>query len=175
MQNRTTGILTAAVIGVSFISMAQVQDTAPKKSPELNVLNQFVGEWKAETVVKSADGKEVTTNDESVMKWTLGGKYLEDRVGGPNESLIGLWTYDSEAKVYRAWYFPAGSNKPIVLTGRWDKASRSFTEKVDMGNGNTMTGMHKFVGKNRYEWSGILRDAKGKVLTEYKGTNTRKQ
>lgn len=174
MQDRSTGILTAAVIGALLISSAPAQDSEQNKSPELDVLSQFVGEWKGETVVKSTDAEAVTINDESIMKWTLGGKYLEDRVGGTNPTLIGMWTYDSEAKVYRAWYFPAGSNNPIILTGRWNESTRSFTEKVDMGNGVVMTGMHKFIGKNRYEWTGTIRDESGKVLTEYKGTKTRK-
>ena len=148
--------------------------TPPKKSPELEVLSQFVGSWSTVTVENSPNGKEVTTRGENIMRWTLEGKYLEDRVGGPNETLIGMWTYDTEAKIYRAWYFPAGSNRPIVLTADWDQASRSFTNKGSMGNGMTISGTHKFIGKIRYEWTATVRDENGKVITEYKGTNTRK-
>ena len=54
MQNQTMRILAAAVIGSSLITLAGAQDSGEKMSPELKVLNRFVGQWDETVVLKPA-------------------------------------------------------------------------------------------------------------------------
>jgi len=78
MQNRTMGILAVAVIGAS---LAMAQEPGQKMSPELKVLNRFVGEWE-ETVVQNPAAwtpQQTTITAAGTRKWILDGHMIENK------------------------------------------------------------------------------------------------
>ena len=147
----------------------------PGDMEHLKVLDRFVGSFRSESVERQANGDEKKSTGTSVTKWSLQGRYVESRgtdSDGKQESL-GLWTYDSDAGVYKAWYFLPISPKPIPLTFRWNESTKTFTGKGDSGNGITVQMTIRFIDNDRSEWTATLKDASGNVVGEVKGKSFR--
>lgn len=153
-----------------FLGLVAAVPAADPPSEELKVLSRFVGRWHGKTVSTDRVGQKTESEDNASMQWVLEDSYLEDKVG---ENLTGVWTFDRDERVYRCWYFPAGSHKPLVVTSQWNPADTSFSGKSDLGNGVTMTTRHRFVGTDKYEFSATVKDASGTVLNTLSGTKTR--
>lgn len=170
MKSAKRTIQSTVLLTSVFIGSVAALPAAEPPSEELKVLSRFVGRWHAKTVSTDGAGQKTESEDDASMQWVLGDSYLEDKVG---ENLTGLWTFDREERVYRCWYFPAGSHKPLVVTSQWNAADTSFSGKADLGNGLTMTTRHRFVGTDTYEFSATVRDAAGTVLNTLSGTKTR--
>ncbi len=171
MQNPKFIIPFTLAFGTLIFSQANGQEQKQGKSAELKVLDRFVGAWHGKTVSTDASGKETTLEDHAKMRWILGESYIEDRIG---DTLYGLWTYDTEDEVYRAWYFLPGSHKPTVFTMKWNPEQTAFAGSSDLDNGFTMTTKHQFIGKDKFEWQAVVKDASGKVVAKHEGTKTRK-
>lgn len=170
MKSTKRIIQLAVLLGTILVGLVDVMLAAEPQSAELKVLSRFVGRWHAKTVSMDGTGQKTESEDDSSISWVLGDSYLEDKVG---ENLTGLWTFDRDERVYRCWYFPAGSHKPLVVTMQWNAADTSFSGKADLGNGLTMTTRHRFVGTDKYEFSATVKDAAGTVLNTLSGTKTR--
>ena len=131
MQNRTTVILVAAVIGVSIISLAEAQDTAQKKSPELNVLDRYVSIWEETVVSKPAlwTPERTTSTISGTRQWILDGHMIENKgVWSPeNKQFLHLMTYDPQSKQHRQWYYDKDGLIPQEYRGKWDKATQTLT------------------------------------------------
>ncbi len=147
----------------------------PRDTEHLKVLDRLVGPFRSESVERQANGDEKKSTGTSVTKWSLQGRYVESRgtdSDGKQESL-GLWTYDSDAGVYKAWYFLPISPKPIPLTFRWNESTKTFTGKGDFGNGITVQTTIRFIDNDRSEWTATIKDASGNVVGEVKGKSFR--
>lgn len=171
MQNPKYVISFTLAFGTLIFSQAKSQESKPEKSAELKVLDRFVGTWQGKTVSTDDSGKETSLEDEAKMRWILGGSYIEDKIG---DTLYGLWTFDAEDEVYRAWYFMPGSHKPVIFTMKWNPEQTAFAGSSDLGNGVTMTTKHRFIGKDKFEWEAVVKDASGTVVAKHEGTKTRK-
>ncbi len=116
MSRATIGMSVAVLIFGGMSAKAQTP-----KSPELKVLDRLLGSWRSESVVRRADAEKKRTAT-LVTKWSLQGQYIESRTtdsDGKQRSLS-LWTYDSDAGVYKAWFFDANL-PPLLSTLRWNE------------------------------------------------------
>ncbi len=170
-----------AIIGMSVVVLifgGMSAKAQTPKSPELKVLDRFVGSWRLEVVSWQGqrDDEEKSTGA-VVTKWSLQGRYNELRATDSDgkETFLQLWTYDSDAGVYNVWIFDSNSPKPALLTMRWNESKKTFTGKLDLGNGITMQTTIRFTGKDRYEFTGTTKDASGNVVLESKGKGFRKE
>ncbi len=174
-KNMSRAIIGTSVAVLIFGGMSAKGQTP--KSPELKVLDRFVGSWRGESVERQANGDEKKSSDTSVTKWSLQGRYIEVRATDSDgkEGALELWTYDSDAGVYKMWFFGSNSPKPRSLTWRWNESKKTLTSVIeDMGNGITMQMTVRFIGHDRYEYTGTGKDASGNVVFETTGKVFRK-
>ena len=156
-------VLVLAAVAVGFLPGVLRGEDAPKRPAALQALDNFVGTWDIEVTVKPAGGQAVKQKGLSIRRWSRGRTYLLFDDPGETELHIAM-RYDPESGTYPG-VFIAGNVRGL-LTGEWDKKSRTMTFTLKYANGNTYTGKHRFVGKDRAEASGAIKDAKGKVLLE---------
>ena len=152
-------------------------DGAPKRSPELQVLDRYIGSWDIKNTFKPVGGEEVVFNIVSRKSWSLGGSFLrgqDTNLSIPEAKEFHLlWTYDSVAKNYPAM-FMEGPNRG-ELTGVWDAKTKTMHWKGKMANGITGEGHDRFIGNDRIEASGIFKNDKGETLFEISWSHTRRK
>ena len=178
MHRRTTFAL-VAIIGTSLISVAQAQDTAPKKSPELQVLDRYVGSWEETAIAKPAlwTPERTTSTTTTTRQWILNGTMIENKgawLPGKNEFLH-LMTYDPQRKEYRQWYFDKDNLAPQAYRGKWDEATQTFTFTGTLADGIRSTSQQKFVDKDTFTWTLVAKDQTGKVVLDMEGKCVRKK
>ena len=152
-------------------------DDAPKRSPELQELDRYVGVWDMKTTMKPAGGREMTLTCVSRRSWTLGGTFVQFQDTGHSHpeapELQLLWTYDPVAKNYPAVMMDGphwGS-----ITGVWDEKTKTMHWKGKTGSGITIEGHDRFIGKDRIEASGVLTNAEGETVLEVSWSQTRRK
>jgi len=166
-------------VGVFLLSglPGEAQEATPDpQSPELKVLDRFVGSWELDFVVNMGTGNtkmkaDVTTN------WILLGRVIQHKfVWSPGDKHgLGFFTYDAEEKAYREWYFDSTGSVPRdVHRGQWDEAAKTLTWKGSSSNGITRTMVNRFIDNDTYEWSLVDKDRSGKVVFENEATAKRK-
>ena len=170
-------LITAALTFLSLTTLAVFvkANDAPKRSPELHVLDHFVGDWDVEAVIQPTDGEKVSYKVISRRSWSRSGGFIrfedEQPTGQPEFHM--LWTYDAEAKNYPA----AGMNGPssFELTGTWDEATKTMTSRVTYPDGNRLVAAHRFVTKDRAEASGKITNSDGEVVVKLSWNQTRRK
>ena len=173
--------MSRAIIGTSvavliFGGMSAKAQTP--KSPELKVLDRFVGSWRNESVGRQANGEEEKSTDTSVAKWSLQGRYIEERGTDSDgkETFLSLCTYDSDAGVYKTWLFSPNLPPAVFSTLRWNESKKTLTSgKEDVGNGITGQLTVRFIGDDRSEFTVIVKDPSENVVMELKGKSVRKK
>lgn len=165
-------VLAVAILWLVPLSVANAQTP---KSPELKVLDRLVGSWRLEEVERQANGDEKKNTAILITKWSLQGRYIEVRgteSDGKKQNSLNLWTYDSDAGVYKMWMFVWNNPNTIPVTWRWNESKKTFTGK---GAGNTMQMTIRFIDNDRYEYTATAKDASGNVVVETKGKVFRKK
>lgn len=149
-------------------------------SPELRVLDQRVGTWKVETVVKPGvwvpEGAK-TTGVETI-EWTLGKKFIkgEAKVENPRGkgTNLHLMTYDPHEGVYKFWYFDSNGEFPRSdMKGTYDQKLNTITYKSVLPNDVSVVIVTKFENKDRLTWHGVWKDKDGQLMMEIDGVVTR--
>ena len=153
-------------------------DGAPKRSPELQVLDRLVGVWDVKVTIKPAGGGETNVEVVSRRSWSLGGTFvrLEDANNLKNpeaKEFQILWTYDPVAKNYPAVLMD-GPNRG-ELTGVWDAKTNTMHWKGKSPDGSTSEGHHRFIGKDRAEASGVFKNPDGEIVAEISWPQTRRK
>ena len=152
-------------------------DGAPKRSPELQVLDRYIGVWDIKNTFKPVGGEEVVFNIVSRKSWSLGGSFLrgqDTNLSIPEAKEFHLlWTYDSVAKNYPA-VFMEGPNRG-EFTGIWDEKTKTMHWKGKMANGITGEGHDRFIGKDRIEASGVFKNPEGETVFEISWSHTRRK
>ena len=177
MQNRTMGILAVAVIGAS---LAMAQEPGQKMSPELKVLNRFVGEWE-ETVVQNPAAwtpQQTTITAAGTRKWILDGHMIENKgVWSPSkDEFLHLMTYDAEKGEYRQFYFDKNNlASRDENRGKWDEATKTLTFKGEMPNGVQSVLIQHFVDDDSFTWTWVAKDRAGKVVLDMEAKCVRKK
>ena len=108
---------------VTLVALATLTSVQADEDP-LEPLNRRIGTWANTTYQKKAawTPKERTTTGEETIKWILDKKFIQIDVTNADDTKgRSLITYDSEAKVYRSWFFGNQNEFPRGDSiGRWD-------------------------------------------------------
>lgn len=127
-----------SVLATVIVSHAMAGDE-PKRSPEFQVLNRFVGTWDLEITHKRPQGETTNDNATEIQKWTLGGKFVHfqnprtEEMGAPEFHF--LVTYDPKSESYPG-VMTIGSNRSLVK-GVWDDKSKTMTFTGSFSDGGT--------------------------------------
>jgi len=152
-------------------------DGAPNRSPELQVLEHYLGVWDVKTTIKPTGAEEITVTSVSRRSWTIGGTFVQFQDTGHSlpEALEYqlLWTYDPVAKNYPGVMMNGPHSGAI--TGVWDEKTKTMHWKGKMGNGLTVEGRDRFIGNGRTEASGVFKNPDGDVVLEISWSNTRRK
>jgi hypothetical protein len=176
----TTAVLVA--VGVFLFSglPSEAQEvTTVQQSPELKVLQRFVGSWEWEVVLQPAEWTPEKTmmTGTAKVEWILCGRMIQDKgiLAPGNLHGLTLMAYDSENKVYQQWWFASDGNIPRgEIRGKWDEATQTFTWRERRSNGITSTKTDRFIDKDTLERTMVFKDRTGKVLLDMKAKAKRK-
>lgn len=149
----------------------------PPKSPELKVLDRYVGNWNTEIVnkVSERNPKEVRVSGTLTNEWVLDGRFMQMRgKSSTGVENIQMRTYDSQKKQYRAWLFDSTGTAASSI-GQWHEQTKTMTWKGDQGNGITAISPVRFVGDDTIEWKLGARNEEGKVFMDMEGTFKRRK
>jgi hypothetical protein len=145
------------------LSEAANADDRQKRSPELHVLDRFVGVWDAETTMK-IPGKEVAKEKGTeTRKWSAGGKfvYFENSEGAEFHMLL---TYDPGSENYPGVII-AGAFRTLV-TGTWNAKTSTMTFSATFPDGNRFVSSHQFTDDGHAEASSRTTSPAGEVVME---------
>lgn len=161
-----------AVAVLSLAVNATFLSAEEEKSPELQVLDRFVGKWKETVVMNPAawTPERTTVSNESMRKWILDGKMVENAGTSPNGKFLHLMTFDPKSKQYRQWYFDKYNLSGTTHYGKWDAKSESFTFQMKDEDGNLSVDKVHFVNKDKFTWTYVAKDRSGKLLLDMEGT-----
>lgn len=117
------GITVGALPAIFFAGAANGQDEG--RPAELNELNGFVGEWDGQFgSLENPREKTIRTTSE----WVLDDRFVLSKgsIRGDDEShSMILWTYDTQKKAYRRWFF-FSSGGTLEEVGQYDLATKTF-------------------------------------------------
>ena len=84
-----------------------------------------------------------------------------------------LTTYDPVAKNYPAVMMDGPYRGE--LTGVWDAKTNTMHLKGKLGNGITIEGHDRFIGKDRIEGLGVFKNPDGEIVLEVSWSQTRRK
>jgi len=148
--------------GFTALALAQAPQEPLKPGPEHRKLEYFVGTWKTESEIKENGfvpaGKSVSTEI-----WTLGpgGFYVEwDRPEGRIPRTQGITAYDSQAKVYTAFYVNSaglvgggtgtvdGNTWTWMLEDKWSGQAFKGRSTVTIKSASQFTARYEYLEPN---------------------------
>jgi hypothetical protein len=139
-----------------------------------NPLQRYVGSWHGEVCVDGLGVEPSSYTQENTWAWTLGGRFLEERGTDSNgSSFLGVWSLDARTGKYRAHYFIAPSGDVVVLTHEWNELQRTFSGSADLGGGVRMLAEDRFLDRDHYEWSIVVQDGAGQIVSRMRGRERR--
>jgi hypothetical protein len=178
----------AALVAVGFlangISARGQQDVeraaaGEVRSPELEVLDWFVGSWEETVELKPAGWvpERTTITATGTRRWILNGTMVENRgVWSPaKDEFLHLTSYDPQRREYRQLYFDKNTTVPQEYRGTWDEATKTFTFKASLPDGVTGTSTQKFLDKDSFTWTLVAKEPSGKVMLDMQGKCVRKK
>lgn len=184
MRSFVKSMTVVAAVGVFLLSVvsSEAQEAVTiQQSPELKELGRFVGSWKWNVLCKPAEWtpveKAITFDHET--EWILGGRMIQHKwvwsPGGDKIHCTSLMGYDAEKQQYTEWYFDSNGEVPRGENKRtWDEATKTFTSKQRSPHGTTTTQTQRFIDDDTMEWTMVIKDAAGKLLSDMEGTTKRK-
>ena len=165
-----------AVLVMALLMSSEVDGQEPSAPPpEMKALERLLGTWKVEQIVKVPEESRSTNTVKREL--VLGGRFVQE-VGGGVDNLprhTGMYTYDSDRKAYRYWFFMSGGFywEP---TGTWDESSQTltFTGKVGARRSSGITTVtFRFSDETTLIFSLITRDAGGEIIYRVEGKSVR--
>jgi hypothetical protein len=164
------------VFSAIVLSSSAEADDAAKRSPELQVLDNFVGTWDVKVTVKPAEQEAVTFEGVSHRKWSRGGKFVLFDDPGQEEELHLPITYDPKSRTYPGVIINGvnGENTGVV-TGTWDEDTKTMHFLIGNTNKTKYRGTHRFIRRDYAEASGKVTNADGDVLVELSFKQTRRK
>ena len=85
-----------------------------------------------------------------------------------------MFTYDTQRKTYRNWFFHS-SGFYWEATGTWDETSQTFTFTYKLPGGGKGTNTFQFTDETTFVFSMISRSASGEVGFQSKGKAVRQK
>lgn len=158
-----------AAVAVCGVGTA-VADDAPKRSPELQVLDRYVGDWE---VVSTTGTGEKATNSER-RTWSRQGTFLMAEIQGQatKHEAHFLVTYDPKAKLYKSCFISHEFTVPLV--GTWDEKTQTMRWKspdIEFKH----DAVNRFVDKDTIETRMTVTSPEGKVVFEMSSQQTRRK
>ncbi len=151
---------------------------AGAKSPELQVLDRYVGTWDETVVTKPAlwTPEKTTSSTTTTRKWILNGRMMENKGAWTLEDeFLHLMTYDPKQNEFRQWYYGKDNLVPQEYQGRWDAPTQTFTFTGTLADGIQSTSQQHFVDKDTFTWTLVAKDQTGKVVLDMEGKCVRKK
>lgn len=170
----------SAILVILVPAFAQAQQAGGKRSPELQVLERFIGSWEETIELKRAawTPEPSTKKISSTRKWILDGKMIENKgAWSPgNVEFLHLTTYDPKRREYRKWYFDANNPVPIGGNrGHWDEATQTMTWRGALEDGVTTATTERFIDKDTFTWTFVAKDRSGEVVLNMEAQVRRRQ
>ena len=168
-------VAVVAILGTTAVGHA---DGPGAKSPELQVLDRYVGTWDETVVIKPAQWtpEKTTSSTTTTRQWILNGRMIENKgAWTPEDEFLHLMTYDEKTNEYRQWYYDKDNLAPQVSHGKWNAATQTFTFTGTPGDGIKSSSQQHFVDKNTFTWTMVAKDAAGKVVLDMEGKCVRKE
>jgi hypothetical protein len=161
----------AVVFSTGFPRPLQAGDP-PKRSPELQVLDRFIGDWQ-DAITNKTTGQKYDAIES--RKWSPGGEFVlsEDRNLATKKEAHFLITYDSNNKLYRACFIEEGGG--ALLLGSWDDRAQTMKWSGPPEVSVKYTGTHRFVDNDHAIWSITVTGQDGTVFVEMSGKQTRRK
>lgn len=168
----------AALLAASITPGSQPLQEAPPRSPQLQVLNRFVGTWDEVTTSKAAlwTAETTTMRGRNTRRWILDKRMIENR--GRWDSgmdFLHLMTWDAAKKEYRQWYYDRDNVVPMESRGEWNAGTQTLTFKGTFGDGIRTLGRQQFQDKDTFAWTFVATDRQGRVVLDMEGKCTRQK
>jgi hypothetical protein len=159
---------------VAVLMHADVRGQESSLPPEMKALEKLVGAWKVEHVSKVPENAPFTLAIKA--RPVLGGRFVQqtDDSNNGETGQIGMYTYDSNRRAYRYWFFHS-SGFFVDSTGTWNESSKTFTFRNKPFEGGTGLVTVHFLDETSYDWSIINKDAGGKVVFHMEGKAIRQK
>jgi hypothetical protein len=164
----TTAVACSSLLVTLVTAVAQERKPFANQSPELQVLERFIGSWEETIELRSKEAPQPSMlKIVSTRKWILDGRLIENKgAWSPgNVEFLHLMTYDPKRREYRQWYFDV--NNPASMgedRGHWDEATQTLTWKGKLDDGNTTETIERFTDKDNFTWSFVVKDRSGQVV-----------
>ena len=154
--------------------MRNVDRRNPNGPAELAAYDGFVGEFDFELMDSMADDKSWMPAGHSRTQWILDGRFILRETFDPDDKLnvIGLKTYDPDARSYREWHFFA-TGAWMEVRATWDEDTKRFSYQGTVNDGATLAGV-EFPTSKGYEWTAIFKDESGGVMADLSARVNRK-
>lgn len=147
------------------------------KSPELQVLDRFVGTWDIIGSYTPAGGEKIPTQSVALRKWSTNGTTLhrEDPSSGPDDPGVqGEQTYDPEKKNYPGVGTSVLGNSEFA--GTWDEKTRAMSFKgAYKGGGPTFEGSNRFIDADTISTKIVFKNPDGELLFEVSSMQARRK
>lgn len=136
-------------------------------------LDLFVGSWKIEALNLQPERSAISYTEK--YEWILDGQYIRGETSRkPDGNLdIVFATQDLKAGGYPFWIFTSDGSYTYLFPAKWDKNKRVMTWKNPSQFDVNYLSQCKFPSKDLRSCFLIMKDWKGKVLSEIKWTATR--
>jgi hypothetical protein len=164
--------MTLALVATPTFPRPLQADDPPKRSPELKVLDRFIGDWDDAIINKTTGQKYDATES---RKWSRGGDFVlsDDKNLATKKEAHFLITYDPNAGVYRACFIEEAS--AALLLGAWDEKAQTMKWTGPPEVSVRYSGSHRFVDKDLAIWSIKVTGQDGTVYAEMSGKQTRRK
>ena len=156
----------------TFLGGTLGADENAKRSPELQVLDRFVGTWDAKVTVKRKRQPSQTIDAVSTRKWSRRGGVLVFEDSSEKELHMSM-TFDAESKAYFGAML-SDANRGLV-TALWNEKTATMNFVVENVDGSFYRGQYHFVREDYAEASGFITDSKGNVVINVEFTQTRRK
>ena len=133
----------------------------------------MIGTWDVRVEIRRPEPAVVTYRER--YAWALGGKYVLGRTEGRSdgeEDLI-LGTFDPDADGYPFWFFSSTGSYIYLPPGRWDARRRALVFENPANWELEYRTVATYPDDRTREWSVLVKDWKGTVLSEQYGRATR--
>jgi hypothetical protein len=164
-----------AFVVVALLMHADVRGQESNAPPEMKVLERLLGTWKVEQITRVPE--ETRSTNTVKRELVLGGRFVQEMGGFDNEGKpthMGMYTYDSNRKSYRYWFFLSGGFY-TESTGSWDESRQTLTFTNTLPGGATGVITLRFSDETTFVFSIISKDAGGEVGYHLEGKGVRQK
>jgi len=168
--------LVVKLVTLVFATSLIATSATAQQASEVKVLNQWLGSWKSDVVIKSSKWvpERVQWTEKAEVQW-IADRHMHMQLivnGNDEQENLALQRYNQKSKNYEMWTF--GPDNSGYYVGSWDKESRTMTWRyVDFGVGITGKILDHFPNDGKWVQTVILKDKIGSVLLDIQVERTR--